>query len=51
MSVVQQIIDQTQFEETIDGLNFKLRLVTAEAAASVLGNKVLGLMRAGTSSR
>lgn len=51
MSVVDQIIEKTQFTETIDGLEFRLRLITAEIAARVIGNKVLGLMRAGTSSR
>ena len=50
MSIVEKIIDETQFVEEIDGLDFVLRKVTAETAATVIGNKVLGMMRGGASS-
>jgi len=50
MNVVDQIIDKTQFTEEIDGLEFKLRIITAETAARVIGNKTLGLMRAGSTT-
>lgn len=51
MSIVGKIVDKTQFTEEIDGLPFILRLITAEQAAVVIGNKMLGLMRAGTTSK
>jgi len=51
MNVVEQIIDKTQFTEVIDDLDFRLRIVTAETAAKVIGNKTLGLMRAGGESK
>lgn len=51
MSIVGKILAETQFTETIDDLPFVLRIVTAEMAASVIGNKTLGLMRAGTGSK
>jgi hypothetical protein len=45
MSVVDQIIDRAQFVEVIDGLEFKLRIITAESATRVIGNKTLGLAK------
>lgn len=51
MNVIDQIIDRTQFTEEIDGLPFRLRTITAEVAQRVIGNKVLGLMRAGSGTK
>lgn len=51
MSIVEQILAKSQFVETIDGLEFRLRVVTAETSARVIGNKVLGMMRSGKAQR
>jgi hypothetical protein len=48
MNSVDKILEQTQFKETIDGVEFTLRLITAEMAAMVIGNKTLGMVSGGT---
>lgn len=44
MNTVEQILERTQFTEKIDGVEFTLRLITAEIAARVIGSKTLGLL-------
>ena len=44
MNSVEQILKVTQFTEVIDGVEFTLRLITAEIAARVIGSKTLGLL-------
>jgi len=46
MNTVEKILERTQFTEEIDGVEFTLRLITAEVAARVLGAKALGLVKA-----
>ena len=47
MSSVDKILDRTQFTEEIDGIGFVLRLITAQVAAQVINNRVLGLVASG----
>jgi hypothetical protein len=49
MNSVDKILEQTQYDVTIFGVPFKLRLITAEMAAQVIGNKTLGLVGGGAS--
>jgi hypothetical protein len=44
MNSVEQILEKTQFSAVIDGVEFTLRLITAEVATMVIGSKVLGLV-------
>ncbi len=44
-SVVQRILDRSQFVEEIDGAPFTLRKITAEMSLSIMGKRSLGLIR------
>lgn len=51
MSELSKILEQVHFTETIDGVEFVLRKVSAEMSLTILGIKTLGIVRGAQSEK